>query len=855
MFLYEKFDNLREYDAIKPLPKYIAENLNPKLNLREYQVQAFENFVTHFENKNTPRPLQVLFHMATGSGKTLIMAGLIIYLYKQGYRNFLFFVNLTNILDKTRENFTNTESAKYLFAQEINIDGEKIHLNVVENFQAADENAINTCFDTTQGLHTKIFMPRENATTLEDFADKKIVLISDESHHLNATTKKKGEVDLEEYTWENTIEKIFKQNTKNILLEFTATCDLSTEKNKAKYTDKIIFDYPLKKFNFDKYSKEIRSLRSDFERMEKALIALMLSQYRLKIFQENRLNIKPVVLFKSFKIADSQEFMAEFLETIKTLRGEKLRELAKNCTVELFQRAVKYFECKGITFEILADELRNEFSELHCISVNDDKAAAENQILLNSLEDTKNPYRAIFEVKKLDEGWDVLNLFDIVRLYETRQSGGKKISQVTISEAQLIGRGARYCPFQLNDEQEKFKRKYDSDLTNELRICETLLYHCQNDSRYIGELNAALRELGLEMDKESCTYELKESFKQTDFYKSGVIWVNKRVEIEPPKFEGLPPAVREKIYTYEIGVSSSGTENLISENIAQSLKKPKSFTTRKTFAEIAEINFALVNKALAKFPVYKFNNLKSISPNLTSTRNFIFGENFLGNIRIDIKSPSENLSNQNLYDAVFKVLKEISTNIEKPPVTYKGEPEFHSESISETFQNRTVYYSTTHKGGAGESQNKTSLDLSDKDWFAYTDNFGTSEEKAFVQYFSDRIENLKKTYDKIYLLRNERQCHIYSFDEGRRFEPDYVLFLQKKNCPLEQLQIFIEPKGDNLLEHDEWKEKFLLQLKEKAVKPTILTDGKEFRIWGFHFFNQEINGDFDTDFQNLTRAC
>lgn len=55
------------------------------------------------------------------------------------------------------------------------------------------------------------------------------------------------------------------------------------------------------------------------------------------------------------------------------------------------------------------------------------------------------------------------------------------------------------------------------------------------------------------------------------------------------------------------------------------------------------------------------------------------------------------------------------------------------------------------------------------------------------------------------------------------------------------------------MEHDEWKEKFLLQLKEKAVKPTILTDGKEFRIWGFHFFNQEINGDFDTDFQGLTK--
>ena len=52
--------------------------------------------------------------MATGSGKTLIMAGAIIYLYKQGYRNFLFFVNSTNIINKTRENFLNPLSSKYL---------------------------------------------------------------------------------------------------------------------------------------------------------------------------------------------------------------------------------------------------------------------------------------------------------------------------------------------------------------------------------------------------------------------------------------------------------------------------------------------------------------------------------------------------------------------------------------------------------------------------------------------------------------------------------------------------------------------------------------------------------------------
>ena len=83
-FLYEKIDALREYGSSAVLPSYIPENLNPNFELRPYQKQAFENFITHFESNKRPKPVQVLFHMATGSGKTLIMAGLMLYLYKQG---------------------------------------------------------------------------------------------------------------------------------------------------------------------------------------------------------------------------------------------------------------------------------------------------------------------------------------------------------------------------------------------------------------------------------------------------------------------------------------------------------------------------------------------------------------------------------------------------------------------------------------------------------------------------------------------------------------------------------------------------------------------------------------------------
>src|SRR3954470_5723838 len=165
--------------------------------------------------------------MATGSGKTLMMAGLILYLYQQGYRNFLFFVNSTNIIDKTRDNFLNDASIKYLFNKSVSFGDKKIDLQEVDNFQTTnDDNVINICFSTIQGLHTRLNNPQENSLTYEDFQDKKIVLISDEAHHINVETKSGKQLSNEERkeinSWENTVNKIFAANSQNILLEFTA---------------------------------------------------------------------------------------------------------------------------------------------------------------------------------------------------------------------------------------------------------------------------------------------------------------------------------------------------------------------------------------------------------------------------------------------------------------------------------------------------------------------------------------------------------------------------------------------------------------------------------------------------------
>ena len=857
-FLFEKIDTLKEVGYYSELPQYIKENLNSTFELRPYQEAAFCNYITYFENpKIRQKPTQTLFHMATGSGKTLIMAGLMLYLYKQGYRNFLFFVNLSNIVRKTKENFLTQTSSKYLFAENLIIDGERIKVKEVSNFQNTDENAINICFTTIQGLHSDMWTVKENNLSFDDFYGKKIVLISDEAHHLSASTKKQDDDDNVK-SWEYTVERIFNSSPENVLLEFTATCDIKNSDIFKKYENKIVFDYPLSKFRDDLYSKEIKTLRTDSPVFDRSLQAVLLSQYRLKVFQDNRLNIKPVILLKSHRIKDNANNMAVFISGISALTGTKIQEVFDTIRGQapIMQEAYEYFVKNGISFDQLAQEIKEDFSAIHCISANEDKEIEKNQLILNSLEDIGNPYRAVFAVDKLNEGWDVLNLFDIVRLYETRDGKNGKPGAGTISEAQLIGRGARYCPFRIDDEQPKYQRKYDDDVDNQLRICETLYYHCWNEPRYISELHTALREIGLDLEGiVTKRYSLKDSFKADELYQTGYVFTNERMLKSRADVHELLPSVRDKIYDVAISVGRGG-EDVVLEEISSD-KSVETHSITMTFKEIANINYSTVNRALRQFDVFKFNTLKSYFPNIKSTYEFVTDENYLGNIKIKVTSKYKALPMNVVYRACVNVLSKIALKISAIEEVYEGTTEFKAHYLHEYIRDKSINVKPI-SGSIGVSQNDASvgtnrLDLSSEDWFVFNDNFGTSEEKAFVRYFKDYVDTLRSKYDKVYLLRNERQIHLYSFDGGERFEPDYILYLCKNRADsVEQLIVFVEPKGTHLIDSDKWKEDFLLELKEKAIPTVTFVDDNKYKIWGFHFFNTECRSvEFESDMNTL----
>ena len=435
-----------------PLPDYFETSLSR--TLRPYQEECFRNFLMYIANDfdgKQARP-HLLFHMATGSGKTLMMAGAMLYLYEQGYRNFLFFVDSTNIVEKTKDNFLNASSGKYLFAPQIAVNGNRVEIKRVDNFQGANTDCINLCLTTIQGLHTDLNSERENALTYDDFSDQPVVLFSDEAHHMNAATRRGTAATAnDEHTkdWESTVMRIFNKDNgelPNVLLEFTATADLTDPTIANKYENKVIFDYPLKKFREDFYSKEVEVIESDLAPLDRALQAMILSQYKRKLFADIKQNIKPVVLLKSKTITANKEIFISFKNAVSELNVagiERIRSRAKDD----IKAAFDYFDAHDVTAENLILELKEDFSEERLLLVDGNNISSEKQQLLNSLEDASNGIRAIFAVDMLNEGWDVLNLYDIVRLYDTRDAANNRPGKTTMQEAQLIGRGARYMPF------------------------------------------------------------------------------------------------------------------------------------------------------------------------------------------------------------------------------------------------------------------------------------------------------------------------------------------------------------------------------------------------------------------------
>ena len=855
------FDRLKNGDKLfgnisnLNLDGFFLENLNDNFQLRYYQEEAFKYFKCYYETDNIRNSTNsVLFNMATGSGKTFIMAGLILYLFSKGYNNFLFFVNSNTVINKTKDNFLNYDSDKYLFSKKITMDGKNVSINAVDTFEGVSSKDINICFTTIQKLHSDLNVNKENSLTFDDFKDKKIVLIADEAHHIQANTKTEQE---NEKTWEETINKLLNINSENILLEFTATVGIENNLNvREKYIDKLLYKYDLKQYVYDKYSKTIEIFKVDDNKENLMLTAVLINQYRQDIAYKYSINnFKPVILFKTNgKIKESQENRKEFEYLIENLETEQILHIKNNNRNPIFEDIFSFYEENNISIPNLVKKIKLNFNKRYILDVNKDEDIENYQIILNNLESSYNPYRIIFAVQKLNEGWDVLNLFDIVRL-SNKKGNPKKPSKSTISEAQLIGRGARYFPFNVpNGEDEnfdsssKFKRKFDEDLNNDLRILEELYFYSFDDSTYIAELHNALAKEGLTQDmfvkKE---LKLKESFKKTDFYKSGVIYKNFLKKSKSYFYRSSLNSFEEEnlVFKFNLSSGSSSKIDIFEVDDEELISQEKSIEFK-----LPEFGFHIIRSAISKNKFFDFDNLKKYFNSLDSTRSFIKDEKFLGAVSIVLTGDVSNLnklSNKLKLDIVSSALKELELFIKGNSKKYVGSSEFKEEYIKDVFKDKFLIL---NKENSRLENNGDITFLDDKEWYVFNANYGTSEERSFVKLIDSLIEKLYEKYSEVYLVRNELHFYIYDFKEGKAFSPDFVLFLKDKENNLLNFQLFIEPKGTHLLEHDKWKEDFL---KDISIKNSLnkLDETEEYIIYGLPFYNSENESEFKQHFIDI----
>ncbi|GAA9826115.1 DEAD/DEAH box helicase family protein [Helicobacter pylori] len=781
-----------------------------------------------------------MFEMATGSGKTLVMAGLILECYKQGYQNFIFFVNSTSILEKTKLNFIDSVSSKYLFSENITINDENTEIKSINNLNESQTSAINIYFSTIQGLFSLFTKAKENAISIEDLKDQKLVFLADEAHHLNTETKKKlnDAESNEKHNWESVVKLALEQNKDNLLLEFSAT--IPNEKSvEDKYKNLKVITYTLKEFSEDKFCKNIYSLSYENKALETRFLgACVSSLYKELLAQHHNIeNFKPCILFKSERIEDSkenQERFNAFLENLSPLDLENFFHY--NSRNAFFKDAKNFFDKQNYTPNLTA-LLQTKFKKSTQINTNNEKELEKSMLLLNSLEDRDNPKRVVFSVDKLNEGWDVLNLFDIVRLKN------KASQKDTTKDAQLIGRGARYYPFSYNDFKpnriEFYQRKFD--LFNPLSVLERLDYHAIYDSEFIAQLKNDLKEIGLGFvneNKEKQTIPLTPTKHFKCYYASNTKDKNKNLFNKD-----YTDPVKVKLQSLHVPLFGF----IVHEKKVDFKEENKGDTTYYIPHTLDKIPLNYFLKAL-NVKNLDFKTLKKAFKKHVFNNKVEFIEQYISPLKTNFHKNQKFDDNKILLKLAVYIIENLKNTLLK-------EQDKYSVSALELKE-----FETYNKSLSASEWEK---DIPFYEWLLFKDmrKLDSDLERGFLDFINKNKEILDKKFKEWCVLRNDHFAELKVFCNienspyyAQGFEPDFILFAQTHSDEFLGFTCYMEAKGEHLEHSNAWKEEFLEMLENAVLK----SHNKKLDLKGLPFFtlhtlhnNKAVNDEFTTAFNQI----
>src|SRR5690625_2224692 len=391
--------------------------------------------------------------------------------------------------------------------------------------------------------------------------------------------------------------------------------------------------------------------------------------------------------------------------------------------------------------------MKRELSPNRIINAND---SSQSGILekghyeaLNSLESPTNLYRVIFAVARLTEGWDVLNLYDIVRLSDDPKARGTKAT--TMSEAQLIGRGARYNPFLLNGER-SFRRRFHDDSKDSL-ILETLHYHTINEPQYLKNLVNALDEMNLPTgeDKKNplIDVKVKPSFKRSNVWKHGKIYYNETIEVDDDYYDSLKKYGIDTKKDIEIPYLSTLKE-VSYRDVDVQMDYTKTSNVAMTFDK------RYLNKVMDRNKFFHFNNLKRYVPLLKSREEFL-GEKWLNIVNRTVYATLPTTMDENELTPIEKInileiyFKDLEKRIKSGYSKRRGTGKFIGYPIRDyitNYRKRVPNYDTGKKFMGSVPQHIDPHEVKE-DFYVYDAAIVNLTKKKFIERIAERNPEFK----------------------------------------------------------------------------------------------------------------
>lgn len=512
------------YDLVLKDPKYRSiigtasskniENFNDiqkLLNypLRPYQIEALNAFQLFWKDGFDSRSLKqkameqtykdgkiiewpkIGFEMATGSGKTLLMGAIILYLWhKEKYKDFLILTPNTILFDKTVDNFT-PRSVTSIFG-----DGWNLRYNLITgntyrdktcnyrkdrdisfyifNMQKFYEKASREeeeGEDTMKGV-PYVRRPLEDSlwkdeagkhtiSFMEFLRQKRPVIISDEAHHYQQKATRNAILDM----------------LPILVTEFTAT---SVEKKEADEAGQDnIYKYPMQRYIEEKYGKRIFALgcgiseekkrdevtESDKQKLVWGMLVHLLKRKAIKVVDAPIEKAMILIKTRSILHADNvDKYLRDWPNNISTEVDSVLEQLNREekDIMKILRRYLPYQKKDKTELIKLLSEIAKTVFTIHYENKTEEEVWTEYKTL------DENDAEIVNQVLIFTEGIDYDNFYTIVVLGDTVENTGR-------AAAQLIGRGLRLC---------KEKREYD-DLENDIKEQSEILHViCERGKRF-----------------------------------------------------------------------------------------------------------------------------------------------------------------------------------------------------------------------------------------------------------------------------------------------------------------------------------------------------------------------------------